>query len=71
MLSTDHIFKNSQLFPTIKRFSRVFVSKQAVKSFKHSAKLFKHQTISLDFEVFRENQKLSLVFEKLSHMFEL
>ena len=71
MLFTDHVLKNVQRFPMTKRLSRVFVSKQAANSFKHSAKLFKHQTIGLDFEVFGENQKLSPVFPKLSHMFEL
>ena len=54
-----------------KRLSRVFASKGTAKTFKHTAKLFNHQTIGLDFEVFRKNQKLSPVFEKLSHMFEL
>ena len=35
---TYQIFKNSQCFPMTKTFSAVFVSKQAIKTFKHPAK---------------------------------
>ena len=38
MLFTNQIFKNSQYFPRAKKLSRVFVSKQTTKIFKHSAK---------------------------------
>ena len=38
MFFTDQIFKNSQCFPITKKLSRVFVSKQAAKTCKHSAK---------------------------------
>ena len=38
MFFTDQIFKNSQCFPMAKKLNRVFVSKQAAKTCKHSAK---------------------------------
>ena len=44
----------------------LFISIRVTTTFKHSAK-----TVGWDFEVFIGNQKLSSVFEKLSHMFEL
>ena len=49
MLFTDHIFKNSECFPMTKKLSQVFVSKQAAKTFKHSAK----QTV----EIFKTSEK--------------
>ena len=49
-----------------KKLSREFVSKQATKTFKHSAK----QSVEI-LKSSEEIKNLSPVFEKSSHMFEL
>ena len=44
----------------------LFISIRVTTTFKHSAR-----TVGWDLKVFTGNQKLSSVFEKLSHMFKL
>ena len=50
------------MFPDVQRLSLVFDSNQVAKTSNTQP------SNGWDFEVFRENQKLSQVFEKLSHM---
>ena len=66
MLFTNQIFKNVQYFPMIKKNQTSIYFKTSKDDFQTLS-----QTIGWDFEAFIGNQKQSLVFEKLSHMFEL
>ena len=50
------------MFPDVQRLSLVFDSKQVAKTSNTQP------SNGWDFEVFREKQKLSQVFEKLSHV---